>query len=319
MTTHSRVDSGVGRQTPFFHPAFFYGTREGYLDGVGSFIRDALADEQPVLVAVPGPGLALLRDFVGADGAQVSWVDMTSAGRNPGRILSMLQEFADRPGAAGTRVSIVGEPIWVGRTAAESAEATRHEALINLAFEGREVGVLCPYDTALPEDVLAEAYRTHPVVGGPGPYRDSARYSDPLKVSQDCDFPLPEPVDAVVVAFDEDALARTRDEADRWAESAGLSPVRRADWLLAVGEATSNSVRHGGGGGRLRMWRDGNGLIAEISDLGLLADPLTGRRRPDPFAANGGRGVWIMHQLCDLVEIRATVQGLVLRLHLELG
>jgi anti-sigma regulatory factor (Ser/Thr protein kinase) len=316
MTTQTNVAADPGRRSPFFHPALFYSTPREYLAGVGSFVREAVADEQPVLVAVPGPGLALLREELGDDGTDVSWVDMTLAGRNPGRILSMLQEFADRPRGAHNRVSIVGEPIWVGRTPAEAAEATRHEALINLAFEGRDASILCPYDTGLPEDVLSLAYRTHPVVGGPGPYRASSRYSEPHDVCRDCDLPLPEPADAVSVAFDEGGLGQARDEADRWAAAAGMASVRRADWLLAVGEATSNSVRHGGGSGRLRMWREGEDLIAEVSDQGVLADPLTGRRRPDPFAAAGGRGVWIMHQLCDLVEIRAEAGGLVLRLHL---
>ncbi|MFJ8691724.1 anti-sigma factor RsbA family regulatory protein [Streptomyces roseolilacinus] len=316
MTTSVRSSDEAARQEAFFHPALFYGTENEYLDGLGAFVRGALDDGQPVLVAVPGVRLPLLQDALAGDRERVTWVDMTEAGRNPGRILSMLQEFADRQEAA-TPVSIVGEPIWVGRTPAEAWEATRHEALINLAFEGRRASILCPYDTALPEEVLAQAYRTHPVVGAPGDYRASSRYADPHEVCRDCDVPLPEPADAVVVPFGEQDLASTRDEADRWAAAAGLSTARRTDWLLAVSEGVSNSVRHGGGSGTLRMWRTGGGLVAEISDRGCLDDPLTGRRRPDPYAPTGGRGVWIMHQLCDLVEIRATARELVLRLHMR--
>lgn len=318
MTTHEPTSAVPGRQAAFYHPALFYGTEDEYLDGVGTFVRDALEQEHSVLVAVPGPALPLLQDFVEGNRGHVTWVDMRQAGRNPGRILSMLQEFADRAAASGTQASIVGEPIWVGRTAAEAWEATRHEALINLAFTGRPVSILCPYDTALPEDLLAQAHRTHPVVGAPGAYRASSRYTDPHEVSRDCDTPLPEPSDAVVIPFGEQALASVRDEADRWAAAAGLPPVRRTDWLLAIGEATSNSVRHGGGRGTLRLWCADGELVAEIRDQGLLADPLTGRRRPDPQAATGGRGVWIMHQVCDLVEFRTVAQGLVLRLHMGL-
>ncbi|GAA2459810.1 sensor histidine kinase [Streptomyces glaucus] len=319
MRTHSRSSAGSGRQSAFFHPALFYGTEDEYLDGVGTFVQGALDDGRPVLVAVPGPRLPLLRDALDGDRRHVTWVDMTQAGRNPGRILSMLQEFADRHETAHAPASIVGEPIWVGRTPAEAREATRHEALINLAFQGRPVSILCPYDTALPGDVLAQAHRTHPVVGDPAAYRASPRYADPHDVCRDCDTPLPEPRDPVVVPFGELDLARTRDEADRWAAAAGLTPDRRTDWLLAVSEATSNSVRHGGGSGTLRMWRAGDGLVAEIGDRGRLTDPLTGRRRPDPRSPAGGRGVWIMHQLCDLVEIRTTAQGLVVRLHMGPG
>ncbi|MDQ0793350.1 sensor histidine kinase [Streptomyces sp. B1I3] len=316
MTTYEPASAGVGRQAAFHHPALFYGTQDEYLDGVGTFVQDAVNRERPVLVAVPGPRLQLLQDLVDDNREHVTWVDMYRAGRNPGRILSMLQEFADRTEDAHTHVSIVGEPIWIGRTPAEAWEATRHEALINLAFTGRRVSILCPYDTALPAEVLAQAYRTHPVVGDPMAYSVSSHYTDPHDVCRDCDTPLPEPPDAVVVPFGEQGLASVRDEADRWAAAAGLSHARRTDWLLAIGEATSNSVRHGGGRGTLRMWCADGELVAEISDQGLLADPLTGRRRPDPRAATGGRGVWIMHQLCDLVEIRAAARGLVLRLHM---
>ncbi|THC41290.1 anti-sigma factor RsbA family regulatory protein [Streptomyces sp. A1499] len=317
MTTHELASADPGHAA-FYHPALFYGTEDEYLDGVGTFVREALEREHPVLVAVPGPRLPLLQDVVAGDRDRVRWVDMRQAGRNPGRILSMLQEFADRAGDAPVQASIVGEPIWVGRTPEEAAEATRHEALINLAFTGRPVSILCPYDTALPQDVLAQAHRTHPVVGDSRAYRASSRYADPHEVCSDCDTPLPEPRDALVLPFGEQELTFARDEADRCAAAAGMAPARRTDWLLAVSEAISNSVRHGGGRGTLRMWRTGGELVAEIRDQGLLTDPLKGRRRPDPRAASGGRGLWIMHQLCDLVEIRATDQGLVLRLHMAL-
>ncbi|WP_234382018.1 ATP-binding protein, partial [Streptomyces sp. XY332] len=33
-------------------------------------------------------------------------------------------------------------------------------------------------------------------------------------------------------------------------------------------------------------------------------------------SANGGRGLWMIHQLCDLVEIRASDTGLTLRMHM---
>ncbi|MEU0336732.1 sensor histidine kinase [Streptomyces sp. NPDC006193] len=317
MTTYSRPPAEPARdEAAFHHPALFYTTEEDYGKGVGDFVRADAARGRPLLVAVPGERLSLLRDVVGDAHEEVAWVDMRQAGRNPGRILSMLQDFADRH--ADRRPSIVGEPIWVGRTPAEAREATRHEALINLAFAGRQATILCPYDTALPEEVLAQAHRTHPVVGGPGDYRHSPRYADPHAVCRDCDTPLPEAADAVVLHFAERDLGRIRDAARDWAEAAGLPPRRRTDWLLALNEATGNSVRHGGGHGTLRLWRTADALVAETRDRGRLTDPLAGRRRPDPLSPAGGRGLWMMHQLCDLVETRVLPSGLVLRLTMSL-
>ncbi|WP_369192952.1 anti-sigma factor RsbA family regulatory protein [Streptomyces djakartensis] len=313
MTTYSGASATRGQDSAFHHPAVFYGTDEEYLKSVGEFVRREAALGRPQLVAVPGTRLGLLREALGD--LDVTWVDMRQAGRNPGRILSMLQEFADRH--AERRPSIVGEPIWVGRTLEEAREATRHEALINLAFAGRQATILCPYDTRLPGWILEEAYRTHPVLGAED-CRPSPRYADPRVVDRDCDAPLPEPADPVVLHFEEQDLGRVRDAAAAWAQSAGLTARRHTDWLLAVNEATGNSVRHGGGLGTLRLWRTGDTLIAETRDRGRLTDPLVGRRRPDPLSPAGGRGIWMMHQLCDLVEIRTPASGLVVRLHLAL-
>ncbi|MFH8336403.1 anti-sigma factor RsbA family regulatory protein [Streptomyces sp. AM6-12] len=316
MTTYAPTTEASGVDPSLHHPALFYSTEEEYLRSVGDFVHAEAGGGRPVLVAVPGPRLELLREAVGAGDEDVTFVDMRQAGRNPGRALSMLQDFADRH--PERRPSIVGELIWVGRTEAEAREATRHEALINLAFNGRSTTILCPYDTALPERVLAEARRTHPVVGAANGYRHNPHYEDPQAVCRDCDRPMEEPADPLVLGFTEQDLADVRGAVGQWAQAAGLSPRRRTDWLLAINEATGNSVRHGGGQGTLRLWRSADTLIAEVRDRGLLTDALVGRRRPDPLSAAGGRGVWMMYQLCDLVEMRALPSGLTVRLHLTL-
>src|SRR5205085_148847 len=75
------------------------------------------------------------------------------------------------------------------------------------------------------------------------------------------------------------------------------------DAVLVVHEAVVNTVLHAGGVGRLRTWTDGRGFLCEVRDGGRIDDPLAGRRRPSMDRA-GGRGLWLIHQLCDLVQIR---------------
>src|SRR5581483_9867785 len=112
MTTAAHLDLG-----DFLHPALFYQSNQDYLDGLLPFITDGLEAGQPVLVAVPGPNLALLRDALGPAAADITRADMTDAGRNPGRILGgVLSAFADRH--APQSVRIIGEPIWPGRSEA---------------------------------------------------------------------------------------------------------------------------------------------------------------------------------------------------------
>lgn len=305
----------------FVHPALFYQDLDEYLAGVGGFVRGALSAGEPVLVAVPGPHLDPLRETLGENAAEISWTDMTELGRNPGRILAALQDFADRH--AGRAARIVGEPIWPGRSRAEVLEATRHEALINTAFAGRPATILCPYDVrGLAPAVVADARRTHPLLIERGLDLPSPAYTDASRVSADCDLPLPEHDGEVPrLEYTHGGLSEVREYAERWARGTDLTPARRGDLVLAISEAAANSLAHGGGKGTLRLWTaSGDGVreaVAEIRDGGRLADPLAGRRRPSLASANGGRGLWMIHQLCDLVEVRAADGAFTLRLHME--
>lgn len=313
--TATDAPAPTGEATSFAHPALFYRTLDAYVAGVGGFVRDALEAEEPVFVAVPGAHLDAVRDSLGDAGSGVDFTDMTQLGINPGRILSALQGFADQH--EGRPARIVGEPIWPTRSHAEILEATRHEALINTAFSGREATILCPYDVAaLPEAVVSDARRTHPTLIEDGRQLPSPAYVDPAVVCADCDEPLPEPADARPLAYVKGQLGLVREHIEQWLTGTRLDRARCNDLVLAISEATANSIAHGGGSGTLRLWTTEAGTaIAEVRDNGRLRNPLAGRRRPSITSTNGGRGLWMIHHLCDLVEIRATDAGLTLRLH----
>ena len=69
----------------------------------------------------------------------------------------------------------------------------------------------------------------------------------------------------------------------------------------------------------LSIWHEDGELVCEISDGGgSIADPLAGRRRPDPLRPHG-RGLWMINQVCDLVELRAGPTGTTVRLHMSLS
>ncbi|MGA5305471.1 ATP-binding protein [Nucisporomicrobium flavum] len=71
--------------------------------------------------------------------------------------------------------------------------------------------------------------------------------------------------------------------------------------ILVAHELSSNSVRHGGGSGRLRMWVAGRAVHCEISDHGAgLADPDGAGRELPSHAAPGGRGLWLARRMSDL-------------------
>src|ERR1700758_877922 len=159
----------------FRHLAVFYETGQDYLDQVGEFVRGGLAAREPVLVAVPGARLHMLRPALDGVADAVTFTDMQDLGRNPARIIPAIRRFTDAyPG----RTRFVGEPIWAGRTTAETREATRHEALINTAFRGVPTTIWCPYARAgLASQILDQACETHPQIMAQGQPRPSPAYS----------------------------------------------------------------------------------------------------------------------------------------------
>ncbi|MDO3704907.1 sensor histidine kinase [Micromonospora sp. C28SCA-DRY-2] len=299
----------------FVHEGLFYRTADDLLAGTVPFVEDGLAAGEPVLVAMPGVNLGLVRAAVrGAE--RVHWADMTEAGRNPGRIIPwVLQAFADRH--AGRRVRIIGEPIWAGRTEAEYPACAQHEAMINAAFAGRPATILCPYDTAaLDEVALADACVTHPVLVDRAGRRPSPDYA-PAEVVARYNVPLPAPAEPVAaLAYQVDTLSAVRRFVAGHATAAGLAADRVADLQIAVTELATNSVAHGGGGGVLHVWPTAEHLVCELRDQGWLADPLAGRVTPAADGV-GGRGLVIVHALCDLVLVHTSPAGTAVRLHMR--
>jgi anti-sigma regulatory factor (Ser/Thr protein kinase) len=95
-----------------------------------------------------------------------------------------------------------------------------------------------------------------------------------------------------------------------------LDSARAADLVLAVNELAANSVRFGGSHGTLWLWQSDGELVCEVEDDGQVTQPLAGRRRPAPSAADG-RGLWMVNQLCDLVQLRSSPAGTSVRVHMR--
>jgi anti-sigma regulatory factor (Ser/Thr protein kinase) len=93
----------------------------------------------------------------------------------------------------------------------------------------------------------------------------------------------------------------------------GLARTRTSDLVLAVHEAAVNTLTHGGGPGRLRIWPDGDALVCEISGGGVIDQPLVGRVRPS-LEQERGRGTWLIQQVADLAQFRSDESGTTVRI-----
>jgi anti-sigma regulatory factor (Ser/Thr protein kinase) len=217
--------------------------------------------------------------------------------------------------AAGRTLRGVGESAWPGRHDAEYAECRLHELLLATAFaDGPPWRPLCPYDQLhLPREVRTGALRSHPFVATPTGRRPGTAFSRDSAVAE-FGTPLPRPGDGVLRGtYGADDLRPTRRTVASFARSCGLSPGQCEALEPATAELATNSVRHGGGSGSLAMWRTDDAAVVEFSDSGRPTEPLLGRVPPE-VDRHGGRELYLVNQLFDLVQVRSGSGGTTVRI-----
>jgi hypothetical protein len=224
------------------------------------------------VLVVSAASIGLLRSALGGDADRVAFADMADVGANPARIIPAWRDFVDALDGGGRTARGIGVPAW---------------------------WLLCPYDTsALGGQVLEEARRSHPFVSQRGVAMASGDYRGLDGAARPFAAPLPDPTGRPPeLRFGPQSLGRLRALVARYGAVAGLGKARTADLVLAVDEVATNSLRHGGGRGTLRIWREDGAVVCEVCD-------------------DGGRGLWMVNQLCDLVQLRTFPTGAVVRLHL---
>jgi serine/threonine-protein kinase RsbW len=97
----------------------------------------------------------------------------------------------------------------------------------------------------------------------------------------------------------------------------GLPDERLHDLALAVNEAVTNVLDHGGQAGLVTARGHDHGVTVEVLDVG-------GRLREEHLAAvmedptgERGFGLWAIQTLCDKVTLEQTALGSVLSLHFD--
>ena len=130
-------------------------------------------------------------------------------------------------------------------------------------------------------------------------------------------LPLPPPADATVFHTYRTDLSKVRGLVMQEARAAGLTESRANDLVLAVSEVAANTLRHTDSSGTLAIGYDRHEIVCEIHDQGNITDPLAGQRRP-AADATGGHGLWLVYQVCDLVELRSDRTGTTIRMHMKI-
>jgi anti-sigma regulatory factor (Ser/Thr protein kinase) len=287
------------------HVAWLYRTPEEFVAGVTEYAEAG----DPVVVALrPGSLLDGLRSDT------VTVLDLAELGRNPARLMPVLRGFADEH--PGRRIRVLAELAWPGRSAAELGEITRYEAMLDLAFAGVRVTIVCPYSEAeLAASTISAARGGHRRLLRAGREFESADFLAGTDGPSRIGGPLLIPPGARSLAYERD-LRPVRALVGAVAAQAGLPADRRADLVIAASEVAANTLKHTAGGGAVRVWATDDEVLCQLEDGGHITDPLAGYRRPATDAA-AGHGLWLVNQVCDLAEIRTGEAGTTIRLHMQ--
>ena len=132
-----------------------------------------------------------------------------------------------------------------------------------------------------------------------------------------CNRALPRPPARAGALGYRDDLRPVRSFVAGAAQCAGLTPARIPDLVLAVTELAGNTLRHTDGGGTVQAWRTRDEIICQVADTGQITDPLA-RHRPPSDELLGGNGLWLVNQVCDLVQARTGPAGTTTRVHMRL-
>ncbi|GAB7041528.1 MULTISPECIES: ATP-binding protein [Catenuloplanes] len=102
-------------------------------------------------------------------------------------------------------------------------------------------------------------------------------------------------------------LPALRRAVHRHAARSGLTGVVLYRFVVAVHEVAVNAVRHGGGSGRLELWRSGSALYCRITDDG--SGGLNSTIHCPPPDAASGRGMWLARNGTDSLLVHSGESG----------
>lgn len=306
---HNTERSRVAAENHMQHRALVYRDSTRFIDAVTAFVRNGLDKGDRVLIAVPTDKRAALEDALGDAAGSVEWAD---AHTRSGSLFREVIDFLALPdGPEAAHVRIVSEQPLQQRSEAERRAHMRYEAAANVAYEPFAVSVLCPFDASqLPDEAIRDVLSTHPDVIAHDQAHASTAFVDPREFIRLHSQVRPPPPGAPnLLLEDVKDLAGARSLVADRAAAAGLGAERIEDLQVAVSEAATNALLHGAPPCCLWLYEEEQMLVCHVRDGGDgLADPLAGYLPPERHA-EGGRGLWITHQICDVVETSANDTG----------
>ncbi|MFC0509094.1 ATP-binding protein [Micromonospora costi] len=127
------------------------------------------------------------------------------------------------------------------------------------------------------------------------------------------DGPETAPVAATVRGVTAPGVATVRHRVTDAALRAGLAPDQAEQFTIAVNEAMINAIQHGGGAADVTVSAGSGLVVVSVRDHGSGIPEHVAPHLPSPQTL-GGRGLWLVQQLCENVTIDTSGSGTVVTL-----
>jgi len=302
----------------FAHTAVPHCSTGELVGELAPLVRGWLSRRDRVFVNLAAERVQALRAALGEDADRVRWSDTHRWVPHPARRLRALQELVDGEMRHGSgQIRVVGECAFAADQPALVAEWERFDAVLNEALVDAPVTLVCAYDvTAAPDGVMERVPCTHPLLGV-DPVVPSERYGhcrevlsprgplEPPPPSAGCERGRVTPARARALL--RDVLGDAAHGAG--ADAAAAGPRAVDDLSVVATELVTNAWQAGAHTVDVWCWHESGEMGVQVDDDGPgLRDPLAGYRRP-PSTTVGGRGLWIVRQLSDLVEMACSEKG----------
>jgi anti-sigma regulatory factor (Ser/Thr protein kinase) len=310
--------TGATIDTPgmFVHGMGLYGSDEEFVRTFLPFCEAGLAADEPTLVRVDEHRADLLRAALD-DPDGVTFLAHGDQYQNPPvALLGALELVHARTEGGARRLRLLGElpsPVGLSRDA-----WVRYEVAATHVLRDHPVFAVCAFDRrTTPEAVQAEMLRTHHlIVGADGAQEPNAGFLSPEVFMATRRVAVRDALEegSPQLELTDPSPAAARHAIGRLARAMRLSAQAREGLLVGASELVTNALVHGGRPVRVRGWGRPGRVVLAVRDEGPGPDDLCAGLLPvGSTDREGGRGLWITHQLSSEVALDRTDDGFTVR------
>ena len=295
------------------HNALVYASADEYLARAVPFLKDGLVLGEGAVVAHTKAGIAMMREALGPDAANVRFVDVGSAYTRPARTLAAYHRVYAEELARTPKLRAVAD-VQFGPDPGEWDMWTGYEAVFNRSFGHLPVWVLCTYNSSgTPDEIIEGVWQTHPEVVDGDRWSVSRSYEDPDELMRRI-APLAEEIPHLRPIPAGRDVEQIRECLAVELSCAGVGDAATLQMLLAATEVATNALQHGGGVKEIRVGQVHGRFVCEIVDQGPgFDDPAAGFLAPRDGI---GSGLWVARQLTWRIEFFGSPRGFTTRMWL---